>query len=88
MLQKLRSNIEAGSYYEAHEMFKTVYHRYRSRRQLEESYKLAEVRRLAGTHGVCAAEQRGEVGGQGCSCGPRLESGWGPRWLCQCLGNS
>ncbi len=44
MLQKLRTNIEAGSYYEAHEMFKTVYHRYRSRKQLEDSYRLAEVR--------------------------------------------
>ncbi|GAB4819985.1 hypothetical protein N2152v2_007031 [Parachlorella kessleri] len=43
VLAKLRSNIEAGNFYEAHEMFKTVYHRYRSRRQLEDSYKLAEL---------------------------------------------
>lgn len=43
VLQKLRNNIEAGSFYEAHEMFKTVYHRYRSRKQLEDSYRLAEV---------------------------------------------
>ena len=43
MLAKLRANLAAGNYYEAHEMFKTVYHRYRARGQREDSYLLAEV---------------------------------------------
>ncbi|KAK9814271.1 hypothetical protein WJX72_003196 [[Myrmecia] bisecta] len=42
VLQKLRTNLEAGSYYEAQQMFKTVYHRYRSRKLYADSYTLAE----------------------------------------------
>lgn len=42
MLAKLRKNIATGQYYEAQQMFKTVYHRHRARQQLAESYELAE----------------------------------------------
>lgn len=40
MLRKLEASLEAGQFYEAHEMFKTVYYRHRARGQAEESYAL------------------------------------------------
>lgn len=43
ILAKLQANIDAGHYYEAQQMFKTVYHRHRARKMLSESYSLAEV---------------------------------------------
>lgn len=42
VLSKLRRSFAEGNFYEAHEMFKTVYFRHRSRGQLDKSYKLAE----------------------------------------------
>lgn len=43
ILAKLQSSIETGSFYEAHEMFKTVYYRTKSRGKVEESIKLLEA---------------------------------------------
>lgn len=73
MLQKLQRNIEAGSFYEAHEMFKTVYHRNRARRQLEESYQLAEVRWL----GTWQGSRPGQCGVERCGAGRDRAAGTG-----------
>jgi len=43
ILAKLQAYIDAGHYYEAQQMFKTVYHRHRARKMLNESYSLVEV---------------------------------------------
>ena len=43
VLRKLEASLTAGQFYEAHEMFKTVYYRHRSRSQSEESYQLCQV---------------------------------------------
>jgi hypothetical protein len=43
VLRKLEASLAAGQFYEAHEMFKTVYYRHRSRSQSEESYQLCQV---------------------------------------------
>lgn len=43
VLRKLAASLAAGQFYEAHEMFKTVYYRYRTRNQHEESYQLCQV---------------------------------------------
>lgn len=43
VLRKLEASLAAGQFYEAHEMFKTVYHRHRARGQAEQSYQLAQV---------------------------------------------
>ena len=42
-LNKLEGSLDAGQSYEGHELFKTVFHRFRSRRQIADSYALAEV---------------------------------------------
>lgn len=42
VLLKLESQLQAGNYYEAHEMFKTVFQRHRSRKNYADSYQLAE----------------------------------------------
>ncbi len=43
VLRKLEASLTAGQFYEAHEMFKTVYYRHRARGQAEQSYELAAV---------------------------------------------
>lgn len=43
VLRKLEVSLAAGQFYEAHEMFKTVYYRLRARKQAEESYALCQV---------------------------------------------
>ena len=42
-LAKLEASLAAGQTYEGHELFKTVFHRLRSRKLLADSYVLAEV---------------------------------------------
>lgn len=41
-LEKLRATVNSGSYYEAQQIFKTVYYRYRSRKKMQDSYQLLE----------------------------------------------
>lgn len=41
-IEKLRAKVNAGSSYEAQQIFKTVYHRYRARKQLQDAYQLLE----------------------------------------------
>lgn len=41
-IEKLRAKVDSGSFYEAQQIFKTVYHRYRSRKQLQDAYQLLE----------------------------------------------
>ncbi|XP_022236293.1 Golgi to ER traffic protein 4 homolog, partial [Limulus polyphemus] len=36
ILSKLQSNIEAGNYYEAHQMYRTIYFRYLSQKKYKE----------------------------------------------------
>lgn len=43
-LDRLAIDLEQGVTYEAHEMVKTAYYRFRARRKLEESYDVAAVR--------------------------------------------
>ncbi len=40
---RVNAQVEAGNFYEAQQMYKTVYHRYRSRKQLPESYQILQV---------------------------------------------
>lgn len=40
VLEKTKSSIESGAFYEAQQMFKTVYHRYRARKQYNDGYQL------------------------------------------------
>lgn len=47
VLAKLQSQLQAGNYYEAHEMFKTVVARHRARKNFADSYQLAEVGGMA-----------------------------------------
>lgn len=63
MLRKLEASLAAGQFYEAHEMFKTVYYRLRARRQAEESYALCQVR-LGCCVAVGAAQPRALRRGQ------------------------
>ena len=42
VLAKLEASLAAGQYYEAHEMFKTVYYRHRARNQAAASYELCQ----------------------------------------------
>jgi hypothetical protein len=46
VLKKLEASIQAGNFYEAEQMTKTVYYRYRTRKMLEDSYQIVEVRSL------------------------------------------
>ena len=43
MLDKLQRSLDAGQHYEAQQMLKTVYHRFRARKQLQEAYQLLQV---------------------------------------------
>ncbi|KAL4420841.1 hypothetical protein ABPG75_010497 [Micractinium tetrahymenae] len=60
VLRKLEVSLAAGQFYEAHEMFKTVYHRHRARGQAEQSYELA-------AEGARLQLQKGQV-----NCGVEL----------------
>eukprot|EP00891_Asterochloris_glomerata_P009823 jgi/Astpho2/9823/fgenesh1_pg.00149_%23_71_t len=42
VLNKLQRSLEAGSYYDAQQAFKSVYYRYRAQKKLIDSYKLCE----------------------------------------------
>jgi hypothetical protein len=44
VLDKLQRSLDAGQHYEAQQMLKTVYHRFRARKQLQEAYQLLQVR--------------------------------------------
>ena len=54
VLEKMRANLEKGAFYEAQQMLKTVYYRYRSRRLYHESYNVVE-------DGACLQMRRGQV---------------------------
>ena len=42
-VEKINAQVKAGNHYEAQQMYKTVYHRYHSRKQLPESYQILQV---------------------------------------------
>lgn len=42
-LDKINAQVQAGNYYEAQQMYKTVYYRYRSRKQAMEAYQILKV---------------------------------------------
>lgn len=42
-LGKIKGTVESGFFYEAQQMYKTVYHRYRARKQTEDSYHILQV---------------------------------------------
>lgn len=53
-LDKTEAAIKSGNFYEAQQLYKTVYYRYRARKQLDDSYRILKV--LAGSrcrHAVC-----------------------------------
>lgn len=54
VVAKMRANLDRGAFYEAQQMLKTVYFRYRSRQMLAESYDVLE-------DGVCLQLQEGQV---------------------------
>ncbi|PSC71334.1 Golgi to ER traffic 4-like protein [Micractinium conductrix] len=60
VLRKLEASLAAGQFYEAHEMFKTVYYRHRSRGHAAASYELAQ-------EGARLQLQRGQL-----NCGVEL----------------
>lgn len=41
-LAKLRINLEQGQPYDGQQMFKTIYHRFRAQKKLQDCYKLLE----------------------------------------------
>jgi hypothetical protein len=58
-LDKIRAQVEAGAYYEAQQMYKTVYHRYRARKALADSYEVlvqGAVQQLASKQVTCGIE--------------------------------
>jgi hypothetical protein len=58
-LQRVRAQVEAGAFYEAQQMYKTTYHRYHSRKQLEEAYQVLRegaVQQLRSGQVTCGAE--------------------------------
>ncbi|KAK9846633.1 hypothetical protein WJX81_007997 [Elliptochloris bilobata] len=60
VLEKMRANLDRGAFYEAQQMLKTVYFRYRSRRLYQESYDVLE-------DGACLQLRQGQV-----TCGVEL----------------
>jgi len=54
VVAKMRANLDRGAFYEAQQMLKTVYFRYRSRQMLAESYDVLE-------DGACLQLQEGQV---------------------------
>ena len=57
---KLRSSLEQGQPYDGQQMFKTVYHRFRAQKKLQDCYKLLE-------EGACLQLQEGQL-----NCGVEL----------------
>lgn len=58
-LQKLQLSLQAGQAYEGQQMIKTVYHRFRSRKKLVESYQVLEgaaTQQLAAGQVTCGVE--------------------------------
>lgn len=58
-LDKINAQVEAGSYYEAQQMYKTVYHRYRSKKLLPDSYSIltaGSVQQLSSNQITCGVE--------------------------------
>lgn len=43
VLDKIKGTIESGSFYEAQQMYKTVYYRYKARKQVQDSYQILKV---------------------------------------------
>lgn len=54
VMYKMRANLGRGAFYEAQQMLKTVYYRYRSRRLYQESYDVVE-------DGACLQLKEGQV---------------------------
>ena len=54
VMDKMRANLDRGAFYEAQQMLKTVYYRYRSRRLYQESYDVVE-------DGACLQLKQGQV---------------------------
>ncbi len=44
VLAKLQTSIDSGAYYEAQQMYKTVFHRQRALNKKESSYEIVKVR--------------------------------------------
>lgn len=58
-LQRVKAQVEAGAFYEAQQMYKTTYHRYHSRKQLDESYQVLRegaVQQLRSGQITCGTE--------------------------------
>jgi hypothetical protein len=43
VLEKVARTVESGAFYEAQQMYKTIYHRQKARKQLEDSYQFLRV---------------------------------------------
>lgn len=58
-LQRVKAQLDAGAFYEAQQMYKTTYHRYHSRKQLDEAYQVLRegaVAQLRAGQITCGAE--------------------------------
>lgn len=90
VLDKMQRSLEAGQHYEAHQMLKTVYYRFRARKQQEEAYQLLQARVLgtfAGSaylaccrrHAIIVLEIAHEVAslGRTVRCGGATDAGRG-----------
>lgn len=42
-LAKIRVTVESGAYYEAQQLYKSVYYRHKARKQMEESFQILQV---------------------------------------------
>lgn len=49
-VEKINAQVKAGNHYEAQQMYKTVYHRFHSRKQLPESYQVLQVGCMPARH--------------------------------------
>jgi len=61
-LQRVKVQVEAGAFYEAQQMYKTTYHRYHSRKQVEEAYQVLRegaVQQLRSGQITCGTELAG-----------------------------
>lgn len=43
VLERIKSTVESGSFYEAQQMYKTAYYRFRAKKQLEDGYQILKV---------------------------------------------
>ncbi|KIZ06762.1 hypothetical protein MNEG_1190 [Monoraphidium neglectum] len=58
-LQRVKAQLDAGAFYEAQQMYKTTYHRYHTRKQLDEAYTVLSegaVQQLRGGQITCGTE--------------------------------